>query len=237
MVVNIWDNGSRGDRQVVAEIKHIVLTGAGGCMRELIWQIRELNKVCPTWQIDGYVDIKAPEDGEQCVVGNETIPYLGTDDYLLEKEEFVNVAVCAGNPGLRKKIVTKLKKNENIQFPNLILGDTRICDDVKMGEGCIVSMDCRISTNVILGDFVFMNTGSKICHDGDIGDFVTLSPDVCLAGNVRVESEADIGLGAKVIQGVNIGASTVIGAGSVVVRDMEASCTAVGVPAKKIKER
>ena len=221
----------------MAELRHIVLTGAGGCMRELIWQIQELNKVCPTWQIDGYVDIRVPENGELCMVGKETIPYLGTDDYLLAQEEPVNVAVCAGNPALRKKIVMKLKENKNIQFPSLILGDTRICEDVKIGEGCIISMDCRISTNVVLGNFVFMNTGSKICHDGDIGDFVTLSPDVTLAGAVKVESESDIGLGTNVIQGVTIGASAVIGAGSVVVRDIESSCTVVGVPAKKIKER
>lgn len=221
----------------MAEVKHIVLAGAGGCMRELIWQIQELNKVCPTWQIDGYVDVKAPEDGEQCIVGKETIPYLGTDDYLLEQRESVNVAVCIGSPRLRKKIVSYLKKNAYIKFPNLILGDTRICEDVRMGEGCIISMDCRISTNVVLGDFVFMNTGSKICHDGYIGDFVTLSPDVTLAGAVKVESESDVGLGTKVIQGVNIGASAVIGAGSVVIRDIEADCTAVGVPAKKIKVR
>ena len=221
----------------MAELRHIVLTGAGGCMRELIWQIQELNKVCPTWQIDGYVDIRVPENGKLCMVGKETIPYLGMDDYLLAQEEPINVAVCAGSPALRKKIVMKLKENKNIQFPSLILGDTRICEDVKMGEGCIISMDCRISANVVLGNFVFMNTGSKICHDGDIGDFVTLSPDVTLAGAVKVESESDIGLGANVIQGVTIGASAVIGAGSVVVRDIESSCTAVGVPAKKIKER
>lgn len=220
----------------MAEVKHIVLVGSGGCMRELVWQIQELNKVEMTWQIDGYVDAKAPEADETCVVGKETISYLGSDNYLLEKKKTVNVAICVGNPMLRKKIATALKQNANIQFPNLILGNTRICDDVEIGEGCIISMDCRVSTNVQLGDFVFMNTGSMICHDGCIGDFVTLSPDVKLAGNVKVGKESDIGLGAKVIQGIIIGDSTIVGAGSVVVRDIEAGCTAVGVPARKIKD-
>ena len=96
-------------------------------------------------------------------------------------------------------------------------------------------MDARISTNVNIGDFVFMNMGSKVCHDGCLGDFVTLSPDVTLAGAVNVASGCDIGLGTKVIQGITIGKNTVVGAGSVVVRDIEAECTAVGVPAKKIK--
>lgn len=65
-----------------------------------------------------------------------------------------------------------------------------------------------------------MNTGSKVCHDGKLGNYVTLSPDVTLAGNV--------------IQGITIGTNTVIGAGSVVVRDVEDHCKAAGVPAKKI---
>lgn len=219
----------------MAEVKHIVLVGSGGCMRELVWQIQELNKEAMTWQIDGYVDAKAPEADNSCVVGNQCIPYLGADEYLLSKTEPVNVAICVGNPALRKKIVTTLKKNGNIQFPNLILGNTKICDDVELGEGCIISMDCRISTDVRLGDFVFLNTGSMICHDGCIGDYVTLSPDATLAGNVLIGERCEIGLGAKVIQGMTIGANTVVGAGSVVVREIEAECTAVGVPARKIK--
>ena len=218
----------------MAEVKHIVLAGSGGCMRELVWQIQELNKVYPAWQIDGYVDAKEPEADTQCVVGKEVIPYLGNDDYLLGKQEPVNVAICVGSPTLRKKIAEGLKKNSNIQFPNLILGDTRICDDVKMGEGCVVSMDCWISTSVRLGDFVFLNTGSKVCHDGRIGDFVTLSPDAKLAGNVQIENACDIGLGAKVIQGITIGEGAVVGAGAVVVRDIAAGCKAVGVPARSM---
>lgn len=204
-------------------------------MRELVWQIQELNKICPAWSIDGYVDAKIPAINEVCKVGAEVIPFLGTDEFLLSKQEIVHVAVCVGNPSLRRKIVMGLKRNPCLKFPNLILGNTEVCEDVRMGEGCIISMDSRISTNVHLGDFVFMNTGSKVCHDGCLGDFVTLSPDVVLAGNVHIGSESEIGIGAKVIQGITIGEQTVIGAGSIVVRDIEAGCTAVGVPAKKIK--
>ncbi len=214
-------------------MKHLVLVGSGGCMRELVWQIHELNKECPTWHIDGYVDTK---EMDSCIVGTEVIPYLGTDDYLLAKTEPVNVVVCAGNPILRKKIVEKLNQNEKIVFPNLILSNTIICEDVKMGKGCIISMDCRISTSVQLGDFVFMNTGSMVCHDGNIQDFVTLSPDVKLAGNVEIGSESNLGLGTKVIQGITIGEKVITGAGSVVVRNIEAESTIVGVPARKIKD-
>lgn len=216
-------------------MQDIVLIGAGGCMRELVWQILELNSEEPTWRILGYVDQKKPDSEEALVVAGEEILYLGNDDFLLHQTEKINVAICIAEPSVRKRIVAKLSVNSNIFFPNLILANTKICADVKMGQGCIVSMDARISTNVEMGDFVFMNIGSTVCHDGKVGDFVTLSPYVKLAGNVHIGKECNVGMGTMVIQGIRVSEQVVTGAGSVIIKDIEESCTVVGVPARKIK--
>lgn len=216
-------------------MRKIVMVGSGGCMRELAWQIQEQNKKENGWKIIGYVDVKKPLDERGMRVGNQWIPYLGDDDYLLKSSEKTNVAVCVGEPLLRKKIAENLMRNPSLEFPNLILEDTRICSDVKMGKGCIISMDARVSTNVSLGDFVFLNIGSMVCHDGHLGDFVTLSPRVTLAGNVSVGNLCEIGMGTNVRQGICIGENTIVGAGSVVVKDVEGNCTVAGVPAKKIR--
>lgn len=213
----------------------IILVGSGGCMRELVWQMQEQNKQGACWRILGYVDCEKPSGEIGVMVGGQHIPYLGDDDYLLRTAEPINVAVCVGASELRKRIVQKLTVNSQIQFPNLILGETKICGDVEMGKGCIISMDARISTNVCIGDFVFLNTGSMVCHDGRLGDFVTLSPDVKLAGNVTVGSCSELGMGTKVIQGIKIGQQVITGAGSVVVRDLPDACKAVGVPAQAKK--
>lgn len=203
-------------------------------MRELVWQIQELNKDRMEWNILGYVDSLPPEKGISVSVGLQDVRYLGDDDYLLNQSKQVNAAICVGSPGLRKKIALKLSKNPNIRFPSIILGNTKICKDAVFGKGCIVSMDVCISTNVKVGDFVFFNTGSMVCHDGMIHDFVTLAPDVKLAGAVTVGANSELGMGAKVIQGVHIGENSVVGAGAVVVKDIRGSGTFVGVPAKQI---
>lgn len=208
----------------------LILTGAGGCMRELLWQIEELNKIQDTWNVIGYVDI-SDQYGDVCV-GDRIYPYLGTDQFLLDQTEDTNVAICVGSSALRKKIAENLMVNPHLKFPNMILSDTRICADAKMGQGVIISMDCRVSTNVSMGDFVFLNMGSVVCHDGKLGDYVTLSPDVRLAGNVTVGNESELGMGTRVIQGKTIGRQVITGAGSVVVRDLPDDCTAVGVPAQ-----
>lgn len=210
-------------------MQKLILVGAGGCMRELVWQIQEFNRIHLAWEVLGYVDREKSD--AVFTIGNERYPYLGDDDWLLSLQKETNVAICVNSPSLRKKIANKLQKNKNLKFPAIILGNTKICSDARIGMGSIISMDCRISTNVILGEFVFLNMGVRICHDGRIGDFTTLSPEVKLAGTVTVGEECDIGLGTKVIQGITIGSRVVSGAGSVVVQDVKGDCTVVGVPA------
>lgn len=210
--------------------KPLILTGAGGCMRELLWQIEEVNKQQEIWEVLGYVDIS--DEYGTVYVGNKAYPYLGTDDYLLERTEETNVVICAGSSSLRRRIAEKLMMNPHLQFPNLILPHTIVCEDIQMGKGNIISMDCRVSTNVTLGDFTFLNIGAVVCHDGSLGDYVTMSPDAKLAGNVMVGAGSELGIGCRVIQGIEIGKNVITGAGSVVIRNLPDNCTAVGVPAK-----
>ena len=95
-------------------MQDIILVGSGGCMREIVWQMQEQNKSTENWNILGYVDKMPPEEHSSVIVGNEAIKYIGNDDYLLARTELTNVAVCVGEPKLRKKIVEKLKNNKNI---------------------------------------------------------------------------------------------------------------------------
>lgn len=214
----------------------VILTGSGGCMRELAWQMLEQNELEGTdWQIIGFVDKCEP--GKDIFVNNIKIPYLGNDDYILNLEQPINVVLTVGSPDLRKKLAQKFKENPNINFPNIILGNVSFCKDLKLGKGCIISKDTTISTNVNIGDFVFINMANHISHDCIIRDFVTLSPSVSLAGAVEIGSESDLGLGCLVIQCVKIGSRAILGAGAVVVKNIDSNCVAVGIPARKIKGR
>lgn len=210
--------------------QRLILAGAGGCMRELLWQIQELNQQIDTWEVAGYVDVS--DAAGDVTVGSFVCPYLGTDEYLLGLTQETNVAICVGESPLREKIARKLVANPNLRFPPIILGDTKICSDAVIGQGTIISMDCRVSVNARIGAFSFLNIGAVVCHDGVLGDYVTLAPDARLAGNVTVKSRSTLGMGTRVIQGVTIGAQVTTGAGCVVIRDLPDGCTAVGVPAR-----
>lgn len=218
-------------------MQDLILVGSGGCMRELLFQIEDLNKEVPTWNVLGFVDEYFDENDENVKRILKRCPYLGKDEVILSATEEINVAVCVGEPYLRKKIVSKLKQNPVVRFPDIILSHTFIAEDATMGEGCIISMGAKVSTGVLLGDFVFLNTGVCVSHEGVLGDFTTLSPRAVLAGNVILGRESEVGMTAAVIQGITIGERVVVGAGAVVVKDIEDDVTVVGVPAKIICKR
>lgn len=204
-------------------------------MRELAWQILEDNKNIRKWNILGYVD-DSVSNNKDLYVGDCLIPYLGNDDYVINTQKDLNIVVSIGSSQLRYALVSKYCKNSYVHFPNIILNNTKVCDDLKIGQGCIIAMDVRISTNIEMGNFVFANTGSLICHDSVIGNFVTLSPRSQVAGNVIIGSGVEIGMNASIIQCLNIESDVIIGAGATVIEDIKEKCTVVGVPARKIGE-
>jgi serine O-acetyltransferase len=78
-----------------------------------------------------------------------------------------------------------------------------------------------------------------------IGDDVTLYQGVTLGGTGKergkrhptLEREVVVGVGAAILGAVTVGAGAKIGAGAVVLRDVPAHTTAVGVPARAVAWR
>ena len=64
---------------------------------------------------------------------------------------------------------------------------------------------------------------------------MTIYPSVNVSGNVLIGQCTELGTGTQIIQGKTITANSIVGAGAVVVKNIEEPGTYVGSPAKKIK--
>lgn len=122
----------------------------------------------------------------------------------------------------------------DVNLVNAIHPSVKILGDVSIGQNCILHAGAIVGYKVILGNGVILNTGSQLDHHVVVEDGVTIDPGCVVAGNVLIKKFATLHTSTTVINKIVIGAKSVTGAGSVVIRDVQENSTVVGVPAKPL---
>lgn len=169
------------------------------------------------------------------IVSEDRIPQLVEQGYVF--------VIGIGENGRRKQI---FEKYSHLPFPNIIhpsasFGNNQR-DMLKHKMGNIVTAGVCFTNKIDPGNFGIFNLNATIGHDCVIKDFINIAPGANISGNVCLDELAYIGTGAAVIQGramdekLLIGCGATIGAGAVVTKDVTASLTVAGVPAKPIKK-
>lgn len=221
----------------IEKTENIVIIGGGGFGREVQWLIERINVEeqsktgLKKWNLIGFIDDGIPQ-GERI---NE-LPVLGDCGWLLNWKEKIAVVCAIGSTHIRKRIISRILQNSNISFPNLIDPSVLLSKSIQFGMGNIVCAGTILTVDIKLKDFCIINLDCTVGHDVNLGSFVTLYPSVNLSGCIKVEDAVEIGTGSHAIQGIKVGSRTIIGAGTVIIRDLPSECTAVGNPAKVIKQ-
>lgn len=127
------------------------------------------------------------------------------------------------------------------------------------GEGCYIEPPFRANwggKHVRLGNYVYANFNLTLVDDGniDIGDNVMFAPNVTVITathpvlpslrekglqfnvDVKICSNVWIGAGAIIMPGITVGENSVVGAGSVVTKDVPPNTVVVGNPARVLRE-
>ena len=127
-----------------------------------------------------------------------------------------------------------------------------------VGENVWIEPDfrCEFGKNITIGDNVYINFGCIIldCSEVTIGSHTLLGPNIglyaanhstdateringgCYGKPIHIGNNVWLGGDVKVLQGVTIGDNTIIGAGSIVTKDIPDNVIAVGNPCKVIRK-
>jgi sugar O-acyltransferase (sialic acid O-acetyltransferase NeuD family) len=200
-------------------LKRLLIIGAGASGREILCWAKTLNS--SEWKIGGFLDdnLDALKDYDYPFeIISEASSYTPKENDLF---------VCSITSPQRKLEICNKIQSEGGKFINLIHSSVLMLGNTKLGNGCIFPPYSFISTDSIIEDFVYFNIGAGIGHDCVIGKGSTLFGGCSVLGNVKV------GEGA-IISGIHIGDYATIGAGSVVIKNVEPNVTMMGVPAKQI---
>ena len=159
---------------------------------------------------------------------------LGGNDYIDNYDQEVYVVCAIANYKIKKNIIQSIK-NVNVKFANLIHPSVKLNKTVDIGYGCIIYQNSIITANISIGNHVIVSPKCGIGHDSIIKDYCALLWNVNVSGNVVLEEGVTMGSGSTIIQGRKVGRESFLGAGAVVIEDINEESVAVGVPTRYVE--
>lgn len=142
------------------------------------------------------------------------------------------VLICIADVTGKQKIVNSLPKDT--KYFTFIHPTAQIYTDHPIGDGSIICPNVIISANVKIGTHVLINYNTTVGHDTVIGNFSTINPNSAISGNCGIGNSVFIGSKTSIREKIHIIDNTIIGMGSVVVKNISKSSTYAGVPVKEL---
>lgn len=149
-------------------------------------------------------------------------------------------------------ISSDVKLGRNVKLSRFInLYGCSVGDNTKIGAFVEVQKNARIGSNCKISSHSFVCEGVTIDDDVFVGHGVMFTNDkyprsTVSGGGLQTEADwkvvpttvkkgASIGTNATILCGVTIGENAIIGAGSVVTKDVAPNIIVAGIPAKKLR--
>lgn len=212
--------------------KRILLFGGGNQVHYTIDIIEKENK----YEIVGIIDSVHE-------IGTERYGYnvLGRQENLSDivKEHNIDAGIITIGDNWSRSIVYNAitKQMPSFQFVNAIHPSVIIGKNVDLGFGVVMMAGVIVNPLAKIGNFTFFATGCQIEHDCTIEDYASVSAGSIMGGYVTVGKFSAITLGVTVLDRIKIGINSVIGSGSLVLKDIPDNVLAHGNPINKIRAR
>lgn len=208
--------------------KRLILIGGGGHCKVCIDVIEQTGQ----FEIIGILDLAE-------LVGTSVLDYqvIGTDNDIAKYVELgYSFLITIGqikSASLKEKLFHVLKENNAI-IATVVAPSAYVSKYSKLGAGTIVMHHAIINAGATIGYNCILNNKSDIEHDTVVGNHTHISTGAILNGDCKIGNGVFIGSNATVANQITIEDNVVIGAGSVVIKNILTKDIQVGNPAKSI---
>lgn len=200
----------------------LIIIGAGGhgCV------VADIATRMRTWRRIAFLD-------DYKVQTQSHIEIIGSTKKANEFSEVADFFVALGDNKIRQEKLEWLA-NKRMTIARLVHPDSVIGSDVEIGAGTVVMAGVVINCGTKVGKGCILNTCSSLDHNNIIEDYVHISPGARTAGYVNIGYRSWLCIGSIVSNNVSICSDCIIGAGSVVLKDIHLKGTYIGLPARRL---
>ena len=212
--------------------KRILLFGGGNQVHYTIDIIEKENK----YEIIGIIDSVHP-------IGTERYGYrvIGRQDNLIPIINQYRIdagLITIGDNWSRFKVYNSIiEQVPSFEFINAIHPSVIIGKNVELGFGVVMMAGVIVNPLAKIGNFTFFATGCQVEHDCIIEDYASVSAGSVMGGYVTIGKFSAITLGVTILDRLKIGENSVIGSGSLVLKDIPDNVLAHGNPINKVRAR
>ncbi len=209
--------------------RRLLLWGSSGHARVVADIVRSTGE----FEIAALLDDQHPERRGQTAFG---VPIAGGRQQLpaLKSRGIGHLIVAIGDCATRDRLAG-VALEQGFELATAIHGRAVVAPSATVGAGSVVAAAAVINPDARVGRNCIINTSASVDHDCVIGDAAHVGPGVHIGGGTEVGRGVWLGIGATLIDHIRIGAGSIVGAGSVVTRDVPEGVVVYGVPARIIR--
>jgi acetyltransferase-like isoleucine patch superfamily enzyme len=213
-------------------MKNVVIIGGGNQAHYVIDIIERAGQYNIVGIIDSIHEVGSDRFGYKILGRQENIVEL------INQHQIYGGIIAIGDNYARGNVYLQISSLvPNFEFINAIHPSVIIGNNVKIGKGVTAMAGVIFNPKSIIGDFTFFATGAQVEHDCVISDFASISAGSVTGGYVTLGKYSALTLGVTVLDRIEIGENTVVGAGSLVLKSLPSNVLVYGNPAKVIKYR
>lgn len=210
-------------------MKNLIIIGARGFGREVFDLAKNTQAYKDSeFNIKGFLDDKADAlasyDGYPPILGS-------VEGYEIQDND---VFVCALGTVQPKKQYAQLILDKGGVFINLVDLQANVRSDISHLKGVLIFSFVFVSVDVSLSDFVSLQQFSCLGHDAKVGKWSHMSSYSTITGYTVLEEEVMLQTAAKVVPKKTVGKGAMVGAGSLVVKNVKPGESVFGSPARKM---
>jgi sugar O-acyltransferase (sialic acid O-acetyltransferase NeuD family) len=153
------------------------------------------------------------------------------------QQQSIEALVVGIGDNLARKVVFNQLKSAGAKLITVVHPRATLGKGVALGEGAVVLANVVVNSDSQIGPNCILNTACTVDHDCIVSAHVHVAPGVNITGHVKLGEGTFVGTGAKIIPRILVGDWAIIGAGAVVVRNVDDGAKVIGVPARAIRQR